>query len=78
MTWTETQPVTFGKNFGLFNLYWNYCLQRRRQELNEIEFFTLTNWQVNGLKLNGIFKNSIGLVWQWRTIITIFLIQIIL
>ena len=32
MTWTEAQPVTFGKNFGLFNLYWNYCLQRRRQE----------------------------------------------
>ena len=43
MTWTETRPATFGKIFELFNLYWNYCLQRRGQELNEIEFFTLTN-----------------------------------
>ena len=49
MTWTDTRPVTFGKIFGLFNLYWNYCLERERQELNEIEFSTLTKFTYDKL-----------------------------
>ena len=24
----ETQPMSFGKFFGNFQLYWNYCSQR--------------------------------------------------
>ena len=52
MTWTETRPVTFGKFFGLFNLYWNYCLQRRRQELTydklASEWFKFT-WDIQEL-----------------------------
>ena len=59
MTWTENdqkkRPVTFGKIFGLFSLYWNYCLQRRRQELNEIEFFTLAKCTYDKLA-SGWFK----------------------
>ena len=42
MAWIESEPVTFGKMFGLFQLYWNYCLQRG-QQLNPFEVLILTN-----------------------------------
>ena len=42
MTLGGTQPMKFGKFFGLFSLYWNYCSQRGRQ-LNSLEVSLLTN-----------------------------------
>ena len=42
MTLRDTQPMEFGKFFGLFSLYWNYCSQRGRR-LNSLEVSLLTN-----------------------------------
>ena len=42
MTLGGTQPMKFGKLFGLFSLYWNYCCQRGRR-LNSLEVSLLTN-----------------------------------
>ena len=41
MTWNMPPPVSFGKFFGLFQLYWNYC--QRRGELNDLTIFLLTS-----------------------------------
>ena len=42
MTLGGTQTMKFGKFFGLFSLYWNYCSQRGRW-LNSLEVSLLTN-----------------------------------
>ena len=42
MTLGGTQPMKFGKFFGLFSLCWNYCSQRGRL-LNLLEVSLLTN-----------------------------------
>ena len=42
MTLGGTQPMKFGKFFGLFSLYWNYCSQRGHR-LNSLEVSLLTN-----------------------------------
>ena len=44
MTWNIPPPVSFGKFFGLFQLYWNYC--QRRGELNDKSSFCRI-WKAN-------------------------------
>ena len=40
MTWNTPQPVSFGKFFGLFQLYWNYY--QTRGQIMIYKFFLLT------------------------------------
>ena len=57
MTWKEKQPVTFEKIFGFFNLYWNYGLQRRDQQINELEYFNLSKFFYDRLAIEW-FKSK--------------------
>ena len=54
MTWNTPPPVSFGKFFGLFQLYCNHC--QMRGQMNDLQFFSLTSrvffeskklWEVN-------------------------------
>ena len=51
MTLGETQPVTFGKFFGYFALYWNYCRQLGVR-YNNLEVFVLTKQLYEKLEID--------------------------
>lgn len=51
MTLGETQPVTFGKIFGYFALYWNYCRQLG-VHYNNLEVFVLTKQLYEKLEID--------------------------
>ena len=56
MTHGSTQNVSFGKYFGYFQLYWNYCSQRGNG-YNDLEVFMKTSF-VYGLLLKKWVENK--------------------
>ena len=56
MTLGSVQNVSFGKYFGYFQRYWNYCSQRGNR-YNDLEVFVKTSF-VYGLLLKKWVENK--------------------
>ena len=56
MTLGSIQNVSFGKYFGYFQLYWNFCSQRVNR-YNDLEVFVKTSF-VYGLLLQKWVENK--------------------